>query len=120
MKLAIGLVLAAPVVIQQVWWFVSPGLHAHERRFMLPLIVATVFFFALGVAAAIFALPLYLKVLTALATILLVMTVVTGFFGQNFVAFIPYDSAVAFWGSISFMVIAALSLAVYFRRKGWL
>ena len=56
--LYIGLVLAAPVVIQQVWWFVSPGLHAHERRFMLPLIVATVFFFAL---------PLYLKVLTALA-----------------------------------------------------
>jgi sec-independent protein translocase protein TatC len=65
--LYIGLVLAAPVVIQQVWWFVSPGLHSHERRFMLPLIVATVFFFALGVAAAIFALPLYLKVLTALA-----------------------------------------------------
>jgi magnesium transporter len=61
-----------------------------------------------------------MKVLTALATILLVMTVVTGFFGQNFVAFIPYDSAVAFWGSIAFMVVAALSLAVYFRRKGWL
>ena len=61
-----------------------------------------------------------MKVLTALATILLVMTVVTGFFGQNFVAFIPYDSAVAFWGSIAFMIVAALSLAVYFRRKGWL
>ena len=30
-----------------------------------------------------------MKVLTALATILLVMTVVTGFFGQNFVTFIP-------------------------------
>jgi sec-independent protein translocase protein TatC len=65
--LYIGLVLAAPVVIQQIWWFVSPGLHPSERRFMLPLIAATVFFFLLGVAAAIFALPLYLKVLTALA-----------------------------------------------------
>jgi magnesium transporter len=61
-----------------------------------------------------------MKVLTALATILLVMTVVTGFFGQNFVAFIPYDSAAAFWGSIAFMVAAALALAFYFRRKGWL
>ena len=63
----IGLVLAAPVVIQQIWWFVSPGLHRHERRLILPLIVATIFFFALGVAAAVYALPLYIKVLNAFA-----------------------------------------------------
>src|SRR5258706_5399884 len=65
--LYIGLVIAAPVVIQQVWWFVSPGLHPHERRFILPLIVATIVFFALGVAVAIFALPLYIHVLNSLA-----------------------------------------------------
>jgi sec-independent protein translocase protein TatC len=65
--LYIGLVIAAPVVIQQIWWFVSPGLHRHERRFMLPLIVATIIFFAIGVAVAIFALPLYLHVLNSLA-----------------------------------------------------
>ncbi len=63
----IGFILAAPVVIQQIWWFVSPGLHRHERRVMLPLIVATIFFFALGVAAAVYALPLYIRVLGALA-----------------------------------------------------
>jgi len=65
--LYLGLILAAPVVIQQIWWFVSPGLHRHERRLMLPLIFATTFFFALGVAAAVFALPLYLKVLNGLS-----------------------------------------------------
>jgi sec-independent protein translocase protein TatC len=65
--LYIGLVVAAPIVIQQVWWFVSPGLTPDERRFILPMIVATVFFFLLGVAAAIFALPLYLHVLNALS-----------------------------------------------------
>lgn len=63
----IGLVLAAPIVIQQIWWFVSPGLHSHERRLILPLIVATIFFFALGVAAAVYALPLYIHVLNAFA-----------------------------------------------------
>lgn len=63
----IGLVLAAPVVIQQVWWFVSPGLHPKERRFVLPLVVATVVFFAIGVAVAMYALPLYIKVLNSLA-----------------------------------------------------
>jgi sec-independent protein translocase protein TatC len=65
--LYIGLVIAAPVVIQQIWWFVSPGLHVHERRFILPLIVATIVFFAIGVAVAIFALPIYIHVLNALA-----------------------------------------------------
>lgn len=63
----IGIVLSAPVVIQQVWWFVSPGLHPHERRFVLPLVVATVVFFAMGVAVAIFALPLYIRVLNSLS-----------------------------------------------------
>jgi sec-independent protein translocase protein TatC len=65
--LYIGLVIAAPVVIQQIWWFVSPGLHRHERRLMLPLIIATIVFFMLGVAAALFALPLYLHVLNSLS-----------------------------------------------------
>ena len=61
-----------------------------------------------------------MKVLTAVATILFVMTIVTSFFGQNFVAFIPYDSAVVFWGSIAFTVVSAAALAIFFRRKGWL
>ena len=65
--LYIGLIIAAPVVIQQIWWFVSPGLHAHERRFILPLIVATIVFFAIGVGVAIFALPIYIHVLNALS-----------------------------------------------------
>jgi sec-independent protein translocase protein TatC len=62
----IGVVLAAPVIIQQIWWFVSPGLHPKERRFVLPLVVATIVFFALGVGVAMFALPLYIHVLNSL------------------------------------------------------
>ena len=65
--LYIGVIIAAPVVIQQVWWFVSPGLHPHERRFILPLIAATVTFFAIGVAVALYALPLYIKILNSFA-----------------------------------------------------
>jgi magnesium transporter len=61
-----------------------------------------------------------MKVLTSVATILLVMTVVTSFFGQNFIAIIPFDSPTLFWGSIAFTVAATIGLIVYFRRKGWL
>jgi len=65
--LYIGLIVAAPVVIQQIWWFVSPGLHRHERRLTLPLIVASIVFFALGVGVALYALPLYIRVLNSFA-----------------------------------------------------
>jgi sec-independent protein translocase protein TatC len=60
----IGVIIAGPIVIQQFWWFISPGLRPRERRFILPLIVATVFFFALGVGVAIYAMPLYIAVLS--------------------------------------------------------
>src|SRR3989440_1713332 len=59
----IGIIIASPIVIQQACWFVSPGLRLQGRRFILPLVIATIFFFALGVAVAVFALPLYLNVL---------------------------------------------------------
>jgi len=65
--LVVGLVLAAPVWIQQIWWFVSPGLHRHERRLVVPLILATIAFFAIGVSFALFSLPLFMKILQGFA-----------------------------------------------------
>jgi sec-independent protein translocase protein TatC len=65
--LVVGLVVAAPVWIQQLWWFVSPGLHRTERRLVLPLIVATIVFFAIGVTFALFSLPLFMRILQSFA-----------------------------------------------------
>jgi sec-independent protein translocase protein TatC len=45
---------ALPVILYQVWSFVAPGLYAHERKFILPLVVASLFLFALGMAFAYF------------------------------------------------------------------
>jgi magnesium transporter len=59
------------------------------------------------------------KVLTSIATVLLVLTVVTSFFGQNW-EFIPYGSATLFWLSMGLQLAAAVALTVYFRRRGWL
>jgi sec-independent protein translocase protein TatC len=40
-----GLLMAAPIVIWQVWLFVAPGLYAHEKRYAIPFVLfATVFF----------------------------------------------------------------------------
>jgi magnesium transporter len=60
-----------------------------------------------------------MKVLTSIATVLLVLTVVTGFFGQNW-DFIPYGSAALFWMTMLVSAALAIGLAFYFRRRGWL
>jgi sec-independent protein translocase protein TatC len=43
-------VIALPVVLYQAWAFVAPGLYAHEKRTVLPLIVATTVLFITGMA----------------------------------------------------------------------
>ena len=60
-----------------------------------------------------------MKVLTSVATVLLILAAVTGFFGQNW-SFINYDDPLLFGGSMVFMIAAAIGTAVYFRRRGWL
>jgi magnesium transporter len=60
-----------------------------------------------------------MKVLTAVATVLLILGVVTGFFGQNW-TFINYSDPTLFAGAMIFMVAAAAGAAWYFKRKGWL
>jgi len=46
--------IALPFVLWQVWAFVAPGLYQHEKRLALPVIVSSVFFFAVGMSFAYF------------------------------------------------------------------
>ena len=43
-----GLVLATPVVLYQLWLFISPGLYSHEKKFAIPFVFMTTFFFLAG------------------------------------------------------------------------
>lgn len=43
-----GLFLTLPFVLYQVWAFISPGLHPHERRFAIPFILVGTTLFAIG------------------------------------------------------------------------
>jgi len=45
-----GLVVALPYVLYQAWAFVAPGLYAHEKKLVLPLIVSSTFLFVVGIA----------------------------------------------------------------------
>ena len=52
MKIALvaGFLLALPFVLYQVWAFVAPGLYAHEKRLVLPLVVTSTVLFVCGMA----------------------------------------------------------------------
>ena len=43
-----GLFLALPYVFYQIWLFVAPGLYSNERRYLIPMAMASALFFATG------------------------------------------------------------------------
>jgi len=55
--LVVGVILAMPVIVWQIWAFVAPGLTAPERRTIRPWLVLAFLFFALGVGIAWLVLP---------------------------------------------------------------
>ncbi len=46
--------IALPYILYQIWRFVAPGLYAHEKRLVLPLVVASTLLFFGGMAFAYF------------------------------------------------------------------
>src|SRR5580698_4433298 len=52
-----GLVLASPVILFQVWQFVTPGLKGSEKRYAIPFVVSAFVLFLLGAATAYITLP---------------------------------------------------------------
>jgi sec-independent protein translocase protein TatC len=70
-----GFAIALPVILWQVWTYVSPGLRPAERKFAWPFIVSALLLFALGGGFAYFVMPVGLNFLA-------------GFLGSN-ATFLP-------------------------------
>ena len=47
-----GIALAMPVLLWQVWRFVTPGLHPREKRYAVPFLLTSLALFALGATVA--------------------------------------------------------------------
>ena len=55
--LFVGGVLAAPVILWQVWRFVTPALHRNEKKFAIPFVASSTILFAGGAGLAILSFP---------------------------------------------------------------
>jgi len=63
-----AVLIALPYILYQIWRFVAPGLYAHEKRLVVPLIVASTLLFFCGMAFAYFAVfPVVFGFITAAA-----------------------------------------------------
>ena len=47
-----GLVLASPILLFELWRFITPGLKKNEKRYAIPFVVSSVVLFLCGVAVA--------------------------------------------------------------------
>lgn len=84
LSLALGFILALPVILWQLWSFVSPGLYKHEKRVVLPLIFFATLLFLGGVALSyLVILPLTLRFLLSFQSdILAPFITASGYFGM--------------------------------------
>jgi sec-independent protein translocase protein TatC len=94
--IALGLFVALPVILYQLWAFIVPGLTARERRMAVPFIAASMILFALGAAVAYITLPKGLGFLL-------------GFAGEHFTPLITGSSF------IGFVVLLTLAFGLSFE-----
>ncbi len=70
MKVAflVAFLIALPYVLYQLWAFVAPGLYAHEKRLVLPLVIASSLLFFIGMSFAYFLVfPVVFKFMASIA-----------------------------------------------------
>jgi len=106
----VGVVLALPVIIYQAWAFLSPALHRHEKKIVVPVIVGAVFLFICGAALAwYFVLPMTLKFLFGLGNEAFdQMITVSEYFG--FVTSMVLAMGAVFELPIAILLLSALGL----------
>jgi len=118
--LAVGFVLALPIVLWQLWSFISPGLKRNERRFAGPFIASALVLFAVGGVFAWVVMPIALKFLTG--------------FNQREIVYLPFADSylnlilililvfgVTFEFPVALVLLGALRIVRYsfLKRRRW-
>ena len=89
--LVVGIILAMPVILYQIWAFVAPGLTPQERRIVRPWIPVALLFFVIGVGVAWVVLPFALGFLFSFESDAIAITLTIdnyfGFVSTMFLAF---------------------------------
>lgn len=67
LTLVLAVLLSMPVILHQLWGFISPGLYQHEKKFAVPLLLSSIVLFYTGILFAYYVvLPLAFGFFTAI------------------------------------------------------
>ncbi len=114
-----ALFISMPVVLYQLWAFVSPGLYKHEKRLARPLLVAALILFYTGCAFAYFlVLPAAFRFLTAVTPKgVEMMTDITHYL--DFVMLMFFAFGLCFEVPVAVVILAAVGIVDLDKlRKG--
>jgi sec-independent protein translocase protein TatC len=53
----LGLFFASPIVLWELWRFITPGLHKREKRYAIPFIASALLLFSIGVTVSVLVFP---------------------------------------------------------------
>lgn len=103
--------LVMPYLLFEVWQFSAPGLHSHERRFVMPFVIISSVAFYLGLAFC------YFVVLPFALNFLVIYGLDSGFVPQlSIAAFVGFN----LWFLLIFGLMFELPLAItLLARLGW-
>jgi sec-independent protein translocase protein TatC len=111
--------IALPYILHQVWAFVAPGLYAHEKRMVLPLVISSTILFLVGVAFVYFlVIPGLAKFIQAVAPQSITAAPdVEEYFGFVLTLFMVFG--IAFEVPIAVVVLARIGVVTVEQLKQW-
>lgn len=114
-----ALFTSMPVIVYQLWSFISPGLYRHEKRLARPLLVASVVLFYCGCAFAYFlVLPAAFRFLTMVTPPgVEMMTDITHYL--DFVMLVFFAFGLCFEIPVIEVIVAAAGLVSVQQLKSW-
>ena len=116
--LACAFAAAVPYLLYQLWAFVAPGLYAHEKRLVLPLLLSSSVLFYLGIAFAYFVVfPIIFKFFAGTAPEgVAVMTDINAYLG--FVIKLFFAFGVAFEVPVATLLLIRMGATSVDKLKG--
>lgn len=112
----VGVLFGSPVILWEVWRFVTPGLHARERRYAVPFVVSSVVLFALGGVVAWLTLPKALAFLIQIGGNLDVKATATSYVTLVGLMFLAFGISFEFPVLLVFMLLVRVLRTSTLRR----
>jgi len=113
-----GLAIALPLVLHQLWRFITPGLTGRERRLVIPFVFTSVVLFALGGTFAYLTLPKGLHFLLGFAgQSIVVLPSATKYF--SFVMLLVLAFGISFEFPLVLIFLAWLRIVPSTRLRKW-